>query len=229
MVSSKIGLTFAAALIGLVPMITGAAVPVQESSLFGRATSDTSTWEKYHAQNGVFSRTGNCLSYIDPSPRDGTWPCGIYCGNEATRICIGPPKPEDAPWTINTNPDGERYVVGKCECDTTAADAIATGTIDFVAKGLDEGFRQLGSITCEVMLNVLKEAVLAGTYLIPGAGPAAVAARTVAKGVKLAAKSKGGKDLWEEAVQESCKVRHGPGMTEIDEGYKIFENAPDEF
>ncbi|KPM42924.1 hypothetical protein AK830_g3591 [Neonectria ditissima] len=228
MVLLNISFAFAAAVIGIAPVVSGAAVPKQDSSLFGRATSDTSTWEKYHEQNGVFSRTGNCLSYIDPTSRDGTWPCGTYCKNEATKICIGPPHPEDYPWTINTNPDGERYVVGKCECDTTAADYIAGATVDFVAKGLDEGFRELGSITCEVMLNVLKEAILAGTYLIPGTGQVALAARKVAKGVKLAAKSKGGKDLWRGAVKESCKVRGSSQLSDIDQGYGVFEGAPDD-
>ncbi|KAF4975669.1 hypothetical protein FZEAL_7559 [Fusarium zealandicum] len=127
-------------------------------------------------------------------------------------ICIGPANPEDAPWTINTNPDGERYVTGVCEFDTTAADAIATATVDFVGKGLEAGFGELGSITCEIMLNVLKEAILAGTYMIPGTRQVALASRAVAKGVKLAAKSRGGKDLclWEEAVAETYRVPDRP-------------------
>ncbi|EWG52360.1 hypothetical protein FVEG_11130 [Fusarium verticillioides 7600] len=41
---------------------------------------------------------------------------------------------------------------------------------------------EIGDVRCEIM-NVMKEAVFASTYAIPGVGPVATAARTVAKEV----------------------------------------------
>lgn len=77
---------------------------------------------------------------------------------------------------LGANPDGERYAIGKCQCDTSAADFLATATVNFTARNL----REIGDVRCEIM-NVMKEAVFASTYAIPGVGPVATAARTVAK------------------------------------------------
>jgi hypothetical protein len=128
---------------------------------------------------------------------------------------------------LGANPDGERYAIGQCQCDTSAADFLATATVDFTARGLDKGFREIGSVTCEIMVNVMKEAVFASTYAIPGVGPVATAARTVAKGVKLASKTQGGKDMWTDAVKESCNFRRDEEL--LNKGFGIFEGAPDEF
>ncbi|RGP80755.1 hypothetical protein FLONG3_1095 [Fusarium longipes] len=227
MVALNTLLTLAAA---VAPLANGAAVPPQDSSLAKRQYQIPS-WDKYHEQNEAFSRQGLCLIYIDPSPRDGTWACGVWCKNENTRICTGGGVPLDQrrPDELRRNPDGELYAIGKCECDTKAVEYLASATVDFVGKGLDAGFREIASVSCEIMLNVMKEAVIAGTYAIPGAGQYAASARAVAKGVRLAAKSKDGKSLWKEAVQSSCDFRKSEDLDEIDQGFGVFEGSPDDF
>lgn len=200
-------LTITAVVFGLVSLVSGAALPGQEteSSLYRRVTHDTTTWDKYHETNRVFARLGLCMSYIDPTPRDGSWACGEYCPNTNTRVCWTPMASLEHEHLINYNPNGERWVVGECHCDT-AADHLAEIIVDFTAKGLDEGFRELGKLSCSIMLNVLKEAAFAGAQFIPGAGQAAVAARTMIKGVKLASKTTGGKDIWTRTVEGTCGV-----------------------
>ena len=130
---------------------------------------------------------------------------------------------------MGRNPDGELYAIGRCECDTSDLEYLASATVDFVGKGLDKGFREIASVTCVVLVNVMKEAVIAGTYAIPGAGQYAAAARGIAKGVRLAAKSQGGKDLWKDAVQSSCNFRRQEDLDQIDQGFGIFEGSPDDF
>jgi hypothetical protein len=133
------------------------------------------------------------------------------------------------PDELRRNPDGELYAIGKCDCDTRAVEYLASATVEFVGKGLDAGFREVASFSCELLLNVMKEAVIAGTYAIPGAGQYAATARAVAKGVRLAAKSKDGKSLWTQAVQSSCDFRKNEDLDEIDKGYGIMEGSPEDF
>ncbi|KAJ4250130.1 hypothetical protein NW762_011940 [Fusarium torreyae] len=193
------------------------------------STAAIKTWEEYHAQNDAFSRQGLCLVYLSPSPRDGTWSCGVYCNNDKTKICTGLPADQITEDLIRLNPDGEKFQIGQCECDTSTVDFFATATVDFVGKGLDKGFRETGTVTCEIMLNVVKEAALAATYAIPGTRQVAAAARVAAKGVKQAAKSQGRKDSWKDAVQSSCNFRRDENQKLIFvEGYAIMEGTPDD-
>ncbi|CVK98201.1 uncharacterized protein FMAN_12261 [Fusarium mangiferae] len=224
MVAINTLLTFAAT---LVPLVTGAALPTHEDFSLTRRQNQDKSWDDYHRQNGAFARQGLCLFYLDPSPRDGAWACGVYCKNDRTKICTTVHPSKFTNDMLGANPDGERYAIGKCQCDTSAADFLATATVDFTARGLDKGFREIGSVTCEIMVNVMKEAVFASTYAIPGVGPVATAARTVAKGVKLASKTQGGKDMWTDAVKESCNFRRDDEL--LNKGFGIFEGAPDEF
>ncbi|RBR16007.1 hypothetical protein FVER53590_11130 [Fusarium verticillioides] len=147
-------------------------------------------------------RQGLCLFYLDPSPRDGAWACGVYCKNDRTKICTTVHPSKFTNDMLGANPDGERYAIGKCQCDTSAADFLATATVNFTARNL----REIGDVRCEIM-NVMKEAVFASTYAIPGVGPVATAARTVAK--------------------ESCNFRRDDDL--LNKGFGISEAAPDEF
>lgn len=219
----------ATVLLGLVSMVAGAALPSQETehSILRRSTHDSSTWDKYHEINGAFARQGLCMSYIDPTPRDGTWACGKFCNNENQRVCWTPSASLQFDHLINKNPDGARWVVGECHCDT-GLDKIANTLVDFTGRGLEEGFGVLLKVTCEVTMNVLKEAALLGVSFIPGAGQYAAAARVVAKGVKLAAKTSGGRDIWKETVEGTCGAFDE--RAEINAGYDVLlaMNDPEE-
>lgn len=220
-------LTISAVLLGLVSTVSSAALPAQDTelSLYKRVTHDTTTWDKYHETNSVFARLGYCMSYIDPTPRDGSWACGEFCPNTNTRVCWTPAASLELPHLINYNPNGERWVLGECHCDT-AVDKLAGIIVDFTAKGLDEGFRHLAKLSCSITMEVLKEAAFAGAQFIPGAGQAAVAARTMAKGVKLAAKTTGGKDIWTRTVEGTCGVFDK--RPEIYAGYDVLMQQEDE-
>lgn len=45
--------------------------------------------------------------------------------------------------------------------------------------------------------------------------------------MKLASKTQGGKDLWTDAVKESCNFRRDDDL--LNKGFGISEAAPDEF
>lgn len=228
MVAISTLLTYATA---IVPLVNSAAVPAQHSTTLVKRQHQIESWDKYHEQNEAYARQGLCLQYLAPTSRDGTWPCGVFCKNDKIRICAshGIAVEDMTPDMMGRNPDGELYAIGRCECDTSDLEYLASATVDFVGKGLDRGFREIASVTCVVLVNVMKEAVIAGTYAIPGAGQYAAAARGIAKGVRLAAKSKGGKDLWKDAVQSSCNFRRQEDLDEIDQGFGIFEGSPDDF
>ncbi|KAF5715417.1 hypothetical protein FMUND_6899 [Fusarium mundagurra] len=179
----------------LIPLVTGAALPTHEDSSLARRQNQDKSWDDYHRQNGAFARQSLCLFYLDPSPRDGAWACGVYCKNDRTKICTTVHPSKFTNDMLGANPDGARYAIGKCQCDTSAADFLATATVDFTARGLDKGFREIGSVT------------------------------TVAKGVKLASKTQGDKDLWTDAVKESCNFRRDDEL--LNKGFGIFEGAPD--
>ena len=178
---------------------------------------DASTWEEYHRINGqVLAPNGWCMSYLDPTDRQGNWACGEYCPNSDTKVCFAKAGSADREEWINRNPNGERWVMGECQCDS-AANTIATVLVDFTGKGLDEGFRHLGKVSCELTLNVLKEAAFLGASFIPGAGQVAIAARTTAQAVKLASKTRGGKDIWTRTVEGTCGAFEN--HDDIDKGY----------
>jgi hypothetical protein len=167
------------------------------------------------------------MSYIDPTERDGTWACGQYCNNENTRVCWTPIESLQHDYLVNTNPNGERWVVGECHCDS-AADNIAEILVDFTGRGLDEGFRELMKLSCIVTLNILKEAAFLGASFIPGAGQAAIAARTMVKAVKLASKTSGGKDIWTRTVEGTCSAFDDRDA--LSEGYDVLmaQDDPEE-
>ena len=221
MVLLSASLSSALALMGMAPSAMGAV-------LKSRVTSDTSTWEKYHATNDAFSRTGNCMIYLEPTARDGSWACGPYCQNDQTRICTGPPTDKIMDYLINYNPEGTKWVTGKCDCNTKSVDSIATHFVDFTAKGLDEGFRKLPALFCSTYINMSKEIIEYGSYLIPGGGQAAAAAKAMAKGVKLATKSEEGQDKWVQAVADSCSIFDFSTTGNLNEAYHILAEAPDE-
>ncbi|KAF4500979.1 hypothetical protein FAGAP_2820 [Fusarium agapanthi] len=173
MVTFNTLLTFAA---NLVPLVTGAALPTHEDSSLTRRQNQDKCWDAYHGQNGASARQGLCLFYVDPSPRDGAWACGVYRKNDRTKICTTVHPSKFTNDMLGANPDGERYAIGQ-------------------SSGLDKGFREIGSFTCVIMVSVMKEAAFASTYAILGVGPVATTARTIAKGVKLASKTQGGKDM----------------------------------
>lgn len=204
-----------AVLMALVPAVFGAALPdsthglqTRDGSLSKRATHDTSTWDKYHEVNGGFARQGLCMIYMDPTPRDGKWACGKYCNNENTRICTSPITSAEIehghPAAINRNPDGARWYMGNCQCDTSTVDAFATAVVDFTAQGLDIAFKALPYLTCTTFLTLSKEVIVYGSWLIPGGGQVASAARAAAKAVKMATKTDGGQSKFESAVKNTC-------------------------
>lgn len=90
------------------------------------------------------------------------------------------------------NPDAEHYVYGECWCSNPALEIV----VEFTAEGL---------ITCAVWLQALKESVKLSTWAIPGAGPAAKAAKTIVKSVKLADKL-GGKEGWTNFIKNTCQI-----------------------
>ena len=221
MVSTNFLLPLLGLVASITPLASGAALRHEESTstLFRRITSDTSTWDKYHRVNGDFARLGFCMSYIDPTDRDGTWACGQFCNNDFTRVCFAPAEASSREYLINKNPNGERWVLGECHCNS-GADKLAELLVDFTAKGLEEGFGQLLKLSCQVTLDFLKEAAFVGAAFIPGAGPAVATARAMAKGVKLASKTTGGKDIWMRTVEVTCGVFDN--RQEFSQGYDAW-------
>ena len=71
----------------------------------------------------------------------------------------------------------------------------------FTAEGLSE----LPGITCAVWLEAAKQSVELSTYVIPGVGPAAKAAKTLVKTAKAADKL-GGKDWWTNFIKDTCQI-----------------------
>lgn len=181
-----------AAFASTLPLALGGAVLPQEqdkdTSIFRRE----STWDEYHTTNGIFAEQGLCRYYIDPTGRDGLWPCRQYCKSDSVS-CSG----DATSGIVLANPDGERYVYGECWCNNAALETI----VEFTAEGLQE----LPGITCAVWLQALKESVKLSTWVIPGAGPAAKAVKTIVKSVKLAEKL-GGKDGWTNFIKDTCQI-----------------------
>jgi hypothetical protein len=182
-----------AALASIAPLVSGAAVPQnrqKDSSISRRET----TWDEYHATNRVFAEQGLCRYYIDPTGRDGLWPCRQYCKSDSV-TCNGSGTSD--PSTIHANPDGERYTYGECWCSNPA--------LELVVKFTAEGLQELPAITCAVWLEALKQSVFLGTSAIPGVGPVAEAAKWIIRSVSLADKL-GGKEGWTNFIKDTCKI-----------------------
>lgn len=201
-------------LASIMPLVSGAALPQPQSSkpttqILRRET----TWDEYHKTNEIFAQQGLCRYYIDPTGRDGLWPCRQYCNSDSVTCSA---RTTDDPSTIGRNPDGERFRYGECWCSNAALEAV----VKFTAEGLAE----LPSITCAVWLQALKESVKLGTWAIPGAGPAAKAAGTIIKSVKLADKL-GGKDGWTNFIKDTCDIDQWD--FDIGKAFDNFQGGPE--
>jgi hypothetical protein len=206
------------ALTSTLPLVFGAAVLPQsqdkESSIFARQSS----WDEYHQLNELYAQQGLCRYYLDPTSRDGLWPCRQFCGADATSLtCSGNTNAANDPSTVSKNPDGERWTPGKCSCSNPALEII----VKFTAEGLQE----MPAITCAVWLQAAKEAVKLGSYAIPGVGPAATAAKWIIRSVK-AADFIGGKDGWNNFIEETCGIEEWD-FNLMSQAFDIFQQAPD--
>jgi hypothetical protein len=201
----------AVALASTLPLVFAGAVLPQfhdkESSLTRRET----TWEAYDQTNVIYAQQGLCRYYIDPTSRDGLWPCRQYCKSDSV-TCSG--NANSDPSTIFKNPNGERYTPGECWCENPVLETI----VEFTAEGLQE----LPGITCAVWLEALKQSVYLSTWVIPGAGPAAKAAKTIIKTVKRADKL-GGKEGWTNFIKDTCHIDQWD--FDISAAFNIFEQG----
>lgn len=180
----------AVALASTIPLVFAGAVLPQAQDSASSITRRETTWEEYHQVNSLFAEQGLCRYYIDATDRDGLWPCRQFCsGNSVT--CTADPA------VVLANPNGERYNYGKCSCSNPILETV----VEFTAEGLE----QLPPITCAVWLEALKQSVKIGTWFIPGAGPAAKAAKTIVKTAKKADKL-GGKDWWTNFIKDTCHI-----------------------
>lgn len=203
-----------AAFASTLPLVFGTVLPQpqdSDSSIYRRQA----TWDEYHQLNQLFAEQGLCRYYLDPTSRDGLWPCRQYCKDSTSVTCNG--NANNDPSTIGTNPDGERYTPGECWCSNPVLETI----VEFTAEGLQE----LPDITCAVWLEALKESVKLSTWVIPGAGPAAKAAKTIVKSIKLADKL-GGKDGWTNFIKDTCQIDNWD--FDISQAFDIFQQAPEQ-
>lgn len=186
-----------AALASILPIVAGAAVSHSrntDSSL--PVLRREATWDEYHETNRIFAQQGLCRHYIDPTGRDGLWPCRQYCKSDSV-TCNANANWRTDQSSVHTNPDGERYTYGECWCSNPV--------LEYVVKFTAEGLQELPGITCAVWLEALKQSVLLSTWVIPGAGPAALAAKTIIKSVKLS-ETLGGKDGWTSFIKDTCHI-----------------------
>lgn len=185
----------------LAPLALGAVLPYaqeESASIYPRSE----TWAQYDQTSSVFAQEGFCRRYLDKPTRtgvDGLWPCRKYCKDKYF-TCSGNKSNDKS--TFLKNPDGQQYIIGRCECGSnSAAQAIGEAVAD--------GLKDLDKITCAVWLQALKEAVLLSAWVIPGgaeAGAAAKAARTIVKSIQQVDKY-GGKDKWVQFVEDTCHVK----------------------
>lgn len=199
----------------LIPQVLGAATLPKPQDSNSLIYSRQSTWDEYHKLNEVFAQQGLCRYYLEPTSRDGLWPCRQYCGASGSIACNG--NANDDYTTTGTNPDGERYTTGECWCDMPVLDAL----IEFTVEGLQE----MPGITCAVWLQAAKEAVKLGSYAIPGVGPAAKAVAWIIRSVK-AADLIGGKDAWNSYIEKTCKIEQWD-FDLMSSAFDIFQQAPD--
>lgn len=183
-------LTSTLALTSALPLVFAGALLPQPQDASSTITRRETTWEEYHQTNAIFAEQGLCRYYIDATDRDGLWPCRQFCASNSV-TCTG-----DNAVTL-TNPNGERYNYGKCSCSNLILETI----VDFTAEGL----QGLPAITCAVWLEALKQSVELSTWVIPGVGPAAKAAKMIVKTAKMADKL-GGKDWWTNFIKDTCHI-----------------------
>jgi len=203
--------------VAALPLALGAAVPAQtqvkEASIFSRQDS----WDEYDQTTASFAEQGLCRRYLDPTSRDGLETCRIYCPDDSPSItCNG--NANDDPSTRWPNPDGERWTPGECWCENAFIEAL----VDFTVLGLAE----VGKVTCAVWMEAGKFVVDHGTWLIPGVGPTANAAKNIIRSVGAAGKI-GGKENWQNFVGTTC------GLDDYDfdlmsEVFEIVKDAPPE-
>lgn len=195
MVSFNTIFASAVAVASSLSLVAGAVLPQAQDKDFSIARRGvTETWDEYHATNANFARLGLCRAKIDATDRDYLWPCKEYCKSNSVS-CFS--RPTNDPSIIHANPNGERWTYGECWCSNPLADII----VKFTAEGLSE----LPGVTCAVWLEALKLSVEGATWVIPGVGPAAKAAKTIIKSVKLAGKL-GGKDGWTNFIKDTCQI-----------------------
>jgi hypothetical protein len=220
MVSFNTILASAAALSSTLPLVLGAATLPRPQDSDSSISRRQSSWDEYHQLNELFAEQGLCRYYLDPTSRDGLWPCRQYCGglSDTTNYLTCNGNSNNDPSTISTNPDGERWTPGECWCSNPALEKI----VEFTAEGLQE----LPGITCAVWLQAAKEAVKLGSYAIPGVGPAAEAAKWIIRSVKLADLI-GGKDGWNNFIEETCGIEEWD-FDLMSSAFDIFQQAPDE-
>jgi hypothetical protein len=201
----------AVALASTLPLVFAGAVLPQSHSKDSSLTRRETTWEAYHQTNAIYAKQGLCRYYIDATSRDGLWPCRQFCNSDSV-TCSG--NANSDPSTILRNPDGERYTPGECWCSNPVLETI----VEFTAEGLQE----LPGITCAVWLEALKQSVELGSWVIPGAGPAAKAAKTIIKTIKRADKL-GGKDGWTNFIKDTCHIDEWD--FDISAAFNIFEQG----
>lgn len=199
------------ALASALPLVFAGALLPQTQDSDSLITRRETTWDEYHQLNELFAEQGLCRYYLDPTSRDGLWPCRQYCKGDSV-TCNG--NSNNDPSTIKTNPDGERYTPGECWCSNPVLETL----IEFTAEGLQE----LPGITCAVWLEALKQSVELGSWVIPGAGPAAKAAKTIIKTVKRADKL-GGKEGWTNFIKDTCHIEQWD--FDISQAFNIFEQG----
>lgn len=219
MVSFNTILASAAALSSTLPLVLGAATLPRPQDSDSSISRRQSSWDEYHQLNSLFAEQGLCRYYLDPTSRDGLWPCRQYCGEDAKSLtCNGNTNANIDPSTVSKNPDGERWTPGECWCSNVAVEKL----VEFTAEGLQE----LPAIACAVWLQAAKEAVKLGSWAIPGVGPAATAAKVIIKSVKLADLI-GGKDAWNNFIEETCGVEEWD-FDLMGAAFDIFKQAPDD-
>lgn len=184
----------------LAPLALGAVLPhaqEQNASIYPRGE----TWEQYDQTSLVLARDGYCRAYLDTPTRpgvDGLWPCRQNCTGEPF-LCSGDKSGDRS--TFFRNPDGQQYIMGKCECGNNAA-ALA------ISLAVSVGLRDLDNVICAVWLQAFKEAISLGAWVIPGgaeAGAVAKAALRIVKSIKSVDKY-GGKKMWVDFVEKQCHI-----------------------
>lgn len=132
---------------------------------------------------------------------------------------------EDIDTTQGVNPDGEKYTLGECQCGSKSIEALAEVLVDWTAMGLDGGFEALGSITCGMLFNMVKEMVEVGMLFIRGAGQVASAAKTVTRAAKMVAKQTDGKSKWNQFVRDTSSADDESHKEDVVKAFDIMEKG----
>ncbi|KAI5360913.1 hypothetical protein Slin15195_G088270 [Septoria linicola] len=104
------------------------------------------SWEKYNKATADFTALGLCRYYIEPSACcDNLAICQAYCKSNSVS-CIAGDYHRD-PYIISDepNPNGERYTMGKCECNVDLQ--------QYLAELITEMTAEAGGVICEVWLE----------------------------------------------------------------------------